>query len=401
MPDRRSVEAGRRAAKRAAGSGPAAGTAKRRPLAQRRTRRGLDTPGKGAPGAPGKRKAGGQARFLAAAAGILLAGALAAGLAARAVVAPREGVRTSQPTPAIPTVLGQTAEELRFPPWNLYDSLALDGDLQPRYQEFVPYYFGLLGVRLGQDAPGTLPAAMATNLGSNDHTQRDPDCLFLHDYPALLDTGEPVLLQYGEMAGLVNTVNLYGNYAVSFLVEPAAPRSLTEAEREAAQEQVKQDLKAYLMLGEPVDFAPLLAGLMGADTYYAADLEEWFDGAPADETGRQGYPGESDLLARVTEEVPVDLVLCDTWSLNNRVYNLGSYFTVGRDFARAISPDGDPQSLSIEEFIDAQNEYYTYTIQLVSTPTQVVVLLGLNNTVAGIYYDIQLARYSGVGIYWG
>lgn len=401
MPDRRSVEAGRRAAKRAAGSGPAAGTAKRRPLAQRRTRRGLDTPGKGAPGAPGKRKAGGQARFLAAAAGILLAGALTAGLAARAVVAPREGVRTSQPTPAIPTVLGQTAEELRFPPWNLYDSLALDGDLQPRYQEFVPYYFGLLGVRLGQDAPGTLPRAMVGNLGSSDHSQRAPLCLFLCDYPALLGSGEPVLLQYGEMAGLVNTVNLYGNYAVSFLVEPAAPRSLTEAEREAAQETVKQDLKAYLMLGEPVDFAPLLAGLMGADTYYAADLEEWFDGAPADETGRQGYPGESDLLARVTEEVPVDLVLCDTWSLNNRVYNLGSYFTVGRDFARAISPDGDPQSLSIEEFIDAQNEYHTYTIQLVSTPTQVVVLLGLNNTVAGIYYDIQLARYSGVGIYWG
>lgn len=400
MPDRRSVEAGRRAAKRAAGSGPAAGTAKRRPLAQRRTRRGLDTPGKGAPGAPGKRKAGGQARFLAAAAGILLAGALTAGLAARAVVAPREGVRTSQPTPAIPTVQGQTAEELLFPPWNLYDGLTL-AETAPYYQGFIPYYFGLLGVRMGQDAPTTLPRAILSNLAEADRPQREPQCMFLRDYPALLESGEPVLLQYAEMFRSDDLSSSYGRNSLSFLVRPAAPRSLTEAEQEAAQEKVRQDLKTYLMLGEPVAFAPLLTGLMGADNYYAADLDEWLSEAQPDETGRLGYPGESDLLARINEEVLVDLALCDTYSLNNRLYLLGSFFANGRELARSIAPDGDPAQLSLEAFTAAQSEIYSYSIQLVSTPTQVVVLLSLNDSMVGIYYDIQLARYSGVGIYWG
>lgn len=384
MPDKRSPEPGRRAAGPA--DQPAAdAAAQRRPRTARGRRK--------------SRRPRGQGRFLAAAAGILLMGALTAGLAARAVVAPREGARTSQPTPAIPTVLGQTADELLFPPWNIYDSLTL-GETAPYYQVFTPYYFGLLGVQLGQDAPRALPEAMVGNLGSNDHSLRAPYCLFLRDYPALLGSGEPVLLQYGEMRNPDDLNSAYGRNSLSFLVEPAAPRTLTEAEQTAAQERVRQDLKTYLMLGEPVDFAPLLAGLMGANNYYAQDLEDWYNYAPADKNGRQGYPGESELLARVNEEALMDLPLCDAYSLNNRLLNLAYAFAVGRDFARAISPKGDPANLAIEAFIDAQNEYDIYTIQLVTTPTQVVVLLGLNDTLTGIYYDIQLARYSGVGIYW-
>lgn len=65
-------------------------------------------------------------KFILSALAILLAGALAVGLAARAVVAPRAGETVSAGVVSVPPVLGQSTEEVLFYPWSLYDTLTLE-----------------------------------------------------------------------------------------------------------------------------------------------------------------------------------------------------------------------------------------------------------------------------------
>ena len=60
-------------------------------------------------------------KFVLSALAILLAGAMAAGMAARAVAAPRTGEVISAGVVSVPSVLGQTAEEALFYPWSMYD----------------------------------------------------------------------------------------------------------------------------------------------------------------------------------------------------------------------------------------------------------------------------------------
>ena len=64
-------------------------------------------------------------KFILSAAAILLTGAIAAGLIAHAVVSPRTGEVQSAGVVTIPTVLGQTAEEVLFYPWSMYDTQPL------------------------------------------------------------------------------------------------------------------------------------------------------------------------------------------------------------------------------------------------------------------------------------
>ena len=64
-------------------------------------------------------------KFILSALAILLAGAIAANMAARAVAAPRAGAVVSAGVVRIPSVLGQSAEEALFYPWSLYDMQTL------------------------------------------------------------------------------------------------------------------------------------------------------------------------------------------------------------------------------------------------------------------------------------
>ena len=54
---------------------------------------------------------------------------------------------------------------------------------------------------------------------------------------------------------------------------------------------------------------------------------------------------------------------------------------------------------SSDEIIGDQVTANPYTIQLITTPQQIVILFDLgNSSTLGIYYDIQLERYSGCGM---
>ena len=52
---------------------------------------------------------------------ILLAGGMAVGMAARLVVVPQAGKTVEVDTPTIPSVVGQSKEEVVFYPWNRYE----------------------------------------------------------------------------------------------------------------------------------------------------------------------------------------------------------------------------------------------------------------------------------------
>ena len=60
-------------------------------------------------------------RFVLLTALILLAGGMAVGMAARLVVFPQADETVEVDTPTIPSVLGQSVDEVVFYPWDRYD----------------------------------------------------------------------------------------------------------------------------------------------------------------------------------------------------------------------------------------------------------------------------------------
>ncbi len=341
-------------------------------------------------------------RFLALAAGILLAGALAALIAAWAVTAPRAGELIERETPPLPTVLGQTAEEVWFAPWPLYDILergkAADSFAElSQWNEFFPYYFAQMGVRLPTEAAERIPQRMELTLtDTGPGPGGEPDNIFLRDYPAALQNGAPVLLQFAACNG-----------SLSFLMQPAEPQPQNGERQAAALGQVRRDLEGYLVRGEPAAFAPLLSNLVGVE--YCASVETG-DGSDALDWG------EAMLLAPVNTAAMLDIPLVDWYTVGDRVYQLA--FSIGQGRTLALggaegmevrsAPDdlpsgeeaapGDAGWPALEEFLAAVNEKGLYSVQLITTPGQVVVVLETSSAIFGIYYDIQLERYSGVGM---
>lgn len=363
-------------------------------------------------------------RFAALAAGILLAGALAAGLAARAVVAPRAGLQAEQPTPDIPTVLGQTAEELRFSPWPLYD--ILEKDRVAAIEGLGDDFPGLLGPKeeggffacCGNAVGAALSEEERHGLWERlEYPADGSSALFLHDAPIRLEDGTPVLLQFASAYSSAG-----GGF--SLLAEPAVPKSQSTQRQAEALERVRQDLKSYLMLGEETAFVPLLRLLMSRN--YFADTPELYEMA-------------AQMLKLPPEDVQTmtEVPLVTSYEMGERVWQLAAFLQEGRWLAqelafgtgpagaeaaegtgpaeKALSEDAGPEQsagsgagqqalaegirqVELEEFLAEAERKGLYSVQLITTPGEVVVLLGQNETVFGLYYDIQLGRYSGIGM---
>lgn len=170
-------------------------------------------------------------KFAVSAAAILLAGAITAGLAARAVIAPPTGEVRSAGVVTIPTVLGQTAEEVLFYPWAVYHSESLTpiredtlagiaGIGMEELEAFGPETIGdLYGITYSSDVatlllPFELPAGpvecdvpgllehLMWNEGQNGSSLSGGTHLFLSDYPATLkDSQIPVTLSMAASGG--------------------------------------------------------------------------------------------------------------------------------------------------------------------------------------------------------
>lgn len=332
---------------------------------------------------------------------ILLTGALAAGFAARAVVSPQVGETFSAGVLNVPSVLGQTAEEVLFHPWSLYETEPLIS--------VAEYYQRLLAEEAGYDADPTIdapatgvnptdaPAASAgpiagtqqyeqfsaefvaareqfsahylvpfemldavvdeqaafDNLLCNGNGTRVRSLLFLKDLPARSPEGVPLSLSFAYSDSSPT--------AITYLVRPGEPQSPTEAEQAAALERVKADLLA--LLTDPGRLTnPVLLDQPDNDAGMLALLGEYF--GFAETNGLYFWPGQTLL----------------------------HYLLFYKDY---FNESPEPSTLD-QLLVNLEN--YGVSLQLISTPEQIVVLFTLEtDAMVGVYYDIQLGRYSGFG----
>lgn len=310
-------------------------------------------------------------KFVLSALAILLAGALAAGFAARAVAAPRTGEAVNAGVLPIPSVLGQTAEEALFYPWSLYEIQKLtpitEDELAPlRTGDMLTAVaaFDALGVEYN---PDQLVKSQLWNGGEN--TGSNGELIFLKDFPAVLaDGGVPVSLNYALC--LVNPLS------ISWLVQPQTEAELTEQQRQAALEKVREDL------------AGLLWYMYNSGGDYENDLMQLIMNF-----GVRFSDMNMDVFLNWLEAL-IDL-LHRQYSGDIEAPSFDEYVQIVES-ASSARPEQD-LSASLEELLALGNG--AVDIQLISTPRQVVVLFSWPDTwTLGIYYDVQLERYSGFGL---
>ena len=333
-------------------------------------------------------------KFILSAAAILLTGAIAAGLIAYAVVSPQTGEVQSAGVVTIPTVLGQTAEEVLFYPWSMYDTqplrhltddelldaLGLDsfGNTMEEVNQVLSKadYMDDFGLRFFTNFGLIMPlsirwdglvAALEWNLDANGSAPAAGPQMFLKDYPALAGQEDqvPVTLSFAASGG-----------SLSFLIRPAQAGTFTEEEQAAALERVENDLFAL--------FFPA----------YTAEL--WDSAAEGflAEDGANDPPGLG--LRRIIQTF---------FDYNARSgagsVELISDFLVSRSWVTEkgwLAPE-DFETASIDEFLSAVESVVDWNIQIVTTQQQILVLFTRpGGAVFGVYYDIQLGCYSGIGI---
>lgn len=292
--------------------------------------------------------------FILLAVMILLAGAAAAGVAARTVVDPRTGEVRSAGQVSVPTVLGQTADEVLFYPWSVYsmeERFSAAGKLGDDFDEgsslFLSEMFPVLDLA---EADQTVMYQMMEVNAQGSH-------MYVRNFPCRLTGGVPVTLNFALSEG--------DTWCLSAVVSPAEPEELSQARQDAALERVKADLHAFLLMGPASDIGSKLSSL-------------------------------EDLIRVSANEVfcyPITALMGTVWAY---ALDLGTADIEVAD--GQLIPHLDEMGVGdLEETIDRLDSY-GWSVQLVTTPSQVVAVMSSGSTVVGVYYDIQLEQYSGFGI---
>lgn len=341
-------------------------------------------------------------KFILSAITILLVGAIASGLAAQSVVAPRTGEVRSAGVLTIPTALGQTAEEVLFYPWSMYDTEAIydipdenllyifdleaygvtledirenlaNIDLSATDNTFVSLLSNFTLIQPVHMPWGDLFSALEWNYPPQGHLPTNGH-IFLKDLPTVIidETKQaqiPVTLSFaiGDSAPL----------SVSFLIRPAEARTLTEEEQASALERVETDLRQLLLFNHvPIAESP-------ADS----DVE---------------YDPEADVI--VTEMEALLKTFFDynynaELSFSSILLHINDFFDSRAYFVEAAgSSVDDLYQVPMDEFLSTVEANIGWNIQVITTQQQIVVLFTQAGNVFGIYYDIQLGCYSGIGI---
>ena len=315
-------------------------------------------------------------KFILSALAILLAGAIAANMAARAVAAPRAGAVVSAGVVRIPSVLGQSAEEALFYPWSLYDMQTLV-PLPEQVQSSIAFDIGhsyqdaMMASVAAMDAVGA-KFDLALLLGSmtwNQGETKTADMVFLKDFPAALEDGSLVLLSYA--------LSFSGPQSISWLMTPQEAAEPTEEQRQAALDKVTDDLAGLLwnLLRPSRDFTnDMAAFLQDFDKQFTAlnqnALHERLEFVMVQMLDSIGYSYFQEIL--VTEAAGDEAVL----SFDE------------------LAPSEPPPPAELLDRASGGGR-----LQIVSTQDQIVVLFTNDIGITlGVYYDIQLERYSGLGV---
>ena len=341
-------------------------------------------------------------KFILSTAAILLAGAAAAGLIAHAVVAPQMGKIQSAGVVTIPTVLGQTAEEVLFYPWSMYDT-------QPLHRLTEDELLHILGLEvlgatmeevnqvlleaddINDAGNGTilllftnfelimplsiqwdsLITALEWNLDKGGGAPAAGPQMFLKDFPALARREDQVPVTLSFATG--------GDGSLSFLIRPARAGTLTGEEQAAALEQVANDLLALFSA------AAYAAEMPGSETGELSDENAGIDYAAGLALRRliQTF-FDYNYRSGIDSVKPISDFLADRFWMADNMALIAP---------EAFGPD------SIDEFLSAVETAIGWNIQIVTTQQQILVLFTQSGgAVFGVYYDIQLGCYSGIGV---
>ena len=316
-------------------------------------------------------------KFILSALAILLAGAIAANMAARAVAAPRAGAVVSAGVVRIPSVLGQSAEEALFYPWSLYDMQTLV-PLPEQVQSSIAFDIGhsyqdaMMASVAAMDAVGA-KFDLALLLGSmtwNQGETKTADMVFLKDFPAALEDGSPVLLSYA--------LSFSGPQSISWLMTPQEAAEPTEEQRQAALDKVEEDL------------AGMLWNLLRPDRDFTNDMAAFL----------QEFDKHFLALDQNALHQRMEFVLVQAFDRISYSYYQESPLAeaaegqVVESFDEAIPFQPPPA----KELL-ARADGGCGDLQLVAAQDQIVVLFTNDIGITmGVYYDIQLERYGGLGI---
>ena len=297
----------------------------------------------------------------------------------------------------IPTVLGQTAEEVLFYPWSMYDTQSLRrltedellyalgleeyGTTMEEVDQILSQADGIdaFGIRFFTNFGLIMPlsirwdglvAALEWNLDEDGGAPAAGPQMFLKDFPAMagLEDQVPVTLSFA-----------FSDRSLSFLIRPAQAGTFTEKEQAAALERVENDLLA----------------LFSNVALYTPELAD----------GAEGWLSSEDAGIDYASGLALRRIIQTFFDYNAR-FGVGSvepisYFLKDRSWVAEmgwLAPE-DFESASIDEFLSAVESVVDWNIQIVTTQQQILVLFTRpGGAVFGVYYDIQLGCYSGIGV---
>lgn len=286
---------------------------------------------------------------------ILLAGGMAVGMAARLVVVPQADETVEVDTPTIPSVLGQSVDEVVFYPWDRYDPEAVSTSFSPDsenqnqwfYQENLVWMGGLLGLSGLEDSMSQ--GAFLDNLW------------FWCDCPATTQDGQPALLD-------VALGQDSGNFGMTWVARSTGEPP-TRAQKEAAVDKVQEDV----------------CGLFD-DTEEKWELKELL------------YQLEEYVYSfgSVDEELGIWKNSVGSYLASAQYYIDSILYRISDCGYSGAALDTKEKLKAISSFAQGQN----LTVQLVTTQRQVVVVLTYvpEGITIGAYYDMVLEQYSGLVI---
>lgn len=285
---------------------------------------------------------------------ILLAGGMAVGMAARLVVFPQADETVEVDTPTIPSVLGQSVDEVVFYPWDHYDPDTVIESFPPGMEDQNQWFYRDNLMRMGTSL-GFSGMENSVNTG----TTKD-GLWFWCDCPTTTLDGQPALMD-------VALGQDGGNFGMTWVARSTGEPP-TRAQKEAAVAKVQGDVCGLFDETEQkLDLVNLLYQL--EDYLYSFgpvdDLGAWEDGVGSYLTSAQYY---------------VESMFSSIWSCQYSGAPL----------------DTQEKLKAISSFAQGQN----LTVQLVTTQRQVVVVLTYvpESITIGFYYDMVLEQYSGLVI---
>ena len=290
---------------------------------------------------------------------ILLAGGTAVGFAARLVIAPQAGDMVEVDTPSIPSILGQSVDEVMFYPWNVYDKEQFDSNsgesIDPENWEWyqanlvqVPQLLGFSGMEHSVDKG---------QMGVYNAYWKDCPVTTEHGQPALLDVA------FGQN---------YQDFGMTWVARSTGEPP-TRAQKDAAIEAVQQDICRMFTTDQDTKLEQLLFQVWSHLEVTAYELE-----ATAE---IQQLPFSYIWHAQAT--------MNEVLSPIDQVQGLVS-----------VSSDADTQVQL--EAISSAAQQIDYHVQLVTTQRQVVLVMTSVDSSSdtwwsvGVYYDMVLEQYSGI-----